>query len=185
MVCLFVWRLGGTIGSFHRTGLVSGVKCLLTLPPLPPQSMLKHTAAVAAAAAAALDLSGRRISRRINSVFVVTSASAARAGAFLFSTGAVEGRRGRNGGKMSAACRRRRYSGRARWRAVIGWKEETFVRFFIVRLNGCGSRELKSLLQARRAEASRALAAEPRQFRRGQRRRKEVPSSLPAGLRRG
>lgn len=68
--------------------------------PLPPQSMLKHTAAVAAAAAAALDLSGRRISHRINSVFVVTSASAA-SEAFLFSTGQWRA----DGGETEGKCR--------------------------------------------------------------------------------
>lgn len=104
MVCLFVQLLGGTIGSLHGTGRVSDVKCLRMPPPLASQSVLKHTAtaAVVAAAAAALDLSEKRILQGINSVFVLTSTPAA---SKKFLWGQLKGR---NGGKMSAVCRRRR-----------------------------------------------------------------------------
>lgn len=108
-----MWWLGGTLGNFHRTGCVSDVKCLLTLPtphPLPPhQSVLKHTAKAAVAAAAAVAFS-ERVFHMIN-VFIVTSPLVKKSffyGKKTFFYRAVELRRGGNGGKMSAVSRRRR-----------------------------------------------------------------------------
>lgn len=103
----FCVAFGRNYRKFAQNWPRVGRKMSAHAAPLPPQSVLKHTAAVAAAAAAALDLSERRISHRINGVFVVTSAPAASERVFFFYW-AVEGRRGRNGGKMSAACWRRR-----------------------------------------------------------------------------
>lgn len=123
---------------------MSDVKCLLMLPPLPSQSVLKHTAvaAVVPAAAAALDLSGE-FCKGENGVFVLTSAPAA---SKKFFGGAVEvEKRRENAGRLPAQT----YSGRVRWRTLIGRKGATFVRFFIVRLNRCGSCELKSPLQGK------------------------------------
>lgn len=145
----FCVAFGRNYRKFAQNWPRVGRKMSAHAAPLPPQSVLKHTAAaaVAAAAAAALDLSERRISHRINGVFVVTSAPAASERFFflLGSGGPTGEKRRENVGRLPAPT----YSGRARWRTVIGWKEETFVRFFIVRLNRCGSRELKSLLRGK------------------------------------